>query len=274
MRKSLIYTRNADNSIMTTERVRELAPAVFSTTKAEHLTDKYVPLHTADLLPVLADHGYFPTQAAQVKARKGSADHKHHLVAFARPDTIAQELRPEIILYNSHDGTGAVRLFAGAYRMICSNGIVAGGGMSSRVYHSANSMRGFEEMLKKAVESLPVLMDKMQQLRGVMLDRATIYDMATKAVELRWDKYAADANVRGSFYTEDTIGQITQVQRHDDIGTDAFTVWNRIQENVLRGNAFIRSVTDLRAVDRKARAVSSVKEHVRINEALWDIVNV
>jgi hypothetical protein len=49
-------------------------------------------------------------------------------------------------------------------------------------------------------------------------------------------------------------------------------LFNRIQENVLRGNAFVRSVTDLRTLDRKARAVSSVKEHVRINEALWDIV--
>ena len=188
------------------------------------------------------------------------------------PETIEQELRPEIVLYNSHDGSGAVRLFAGAYRMICSNGIVAGGGMSSRIYHSVNSMRGFEDMLNNTVQSLPKLMETMETLRGVKIDFSAAIAMATKAASLRWDQYDRDSDKRGSFFTNDTVAQILQHQRAEDVGADAYLLFNRIQENVLRGNAFVRSVTDLRTLDRKARAVSSVKEHVRINEALWDIV--
>jgi hypothetical protein len=253
MRKSLIYTRNADNSIMTIDRVRELAPAAFSTTKAEHLTDRYQPLHTAEILPVLADYGYYPTQAAQVRGKNGS-EHKHHLIAFAKPETIEQELRPEIVLYNSHDGSGAVRLFAGAYRMICSNGIVAGGGMSSRIYHSANSIKGFDEMLKNTVQNLPKLMETMETLRGIRLDYDATVAMATKAASLRWKKYNSDSDERGSFYTDNTVAQLTHLQRAEDIGADAYLLFNRIQENVLRGNVFVRSVTDLGAL----KVVSSV----------------
>ena len=44
----VIFSRNNDNGILTTDRIRQLAPSVFSTTKAEHLTERYVPLHTSD----------------------------------------------------------------------------------------------------------------------------------------------------------------------------------------------------------------------------------
>jgi len=56
---------------------------------------------------------------------------------------------------------------------------------------------------------------------------------------------------------------------------DAFTVFNRIQEGVIRGNAFVKSLntTHPEGHMRKARNVSSIKEHVRINSELWDIAD-
>ena len=168
MSKHVIFSRNSNDSALSVERIQQLAPAVFSTTKHERLTDRYVSLHTSDVLPVLADYGYQPVQAAQRRGKDPM--HAQHMMAFAKVDEVTsavQEFRPEIILYNSHDGSGSVKLFAGAFRFICSNGIVAGDGFQSRIYHS-KALTGFEEMLRNTVATLPELMGRIDRMRGVV----------------------------------------------------------------------------------------------------------
>lgn len=272
----VIFSRNNDNGILTTERIRQLAPSVFSTTKRDTLSERYAPLHTADLLPVLADYGYQPVQAAQKRSRNGGAEHAMHMLAFTNAHNIgtATDLRSEIVLYNSHDGTGSVKLFAGAFRFICSNGIVAGDGFQSRTYHNHSAMRGFEEVVRNTIDMLPAMMDKIELLRNTMLDRGEAYDMAVKGVATRWDSYSLDnpAN-KGSFAVAKTVTDVLQPQRIGDEGMDAWTVFNRIQEGVIRGNAFIRSVTaqNPNGTMRKARPIQAIAEHQRINTELWSI---
>jgi hypothetical protein len=275
MSKHVIFSRNANNSTLSQERIASLAPAVYSTTKADRLTNRYVSLHTSDIIPVLADYGYEPVQAAQKRSRIiGTADHAAHMVAFAKPvDMYAEgDIRPEIILYNSHDGTGSVKMFAGCFRFICSNGIVAGEGFSSRVYHS-KALNGFEEMLRKTVDTLPTLMERIERLRGVQLSIDDAYDIAERSVATRWDMY--DNQTKGVYATQSTVGNVLRVTRNEDFSMDAFTVFNRIQESVVRGNAFVKSFNERHpeGVMRKARNISSIKEHVRINTELWNIAD-
>ena len=153
----VIFSRNANNSALTTERIQQLAPASFSTTKADRLTDRYVSLNTSDIITVMQDYGYAPVQAAQKRSRKNNPAHSAHMLAFAKTwdiDFGTEDIRPEIILYNSHDGTGSVKLFAGCYRFICANGLIAGDGFQSRIYHS-KALSGFEDMLRNTVAPLP-----------------------------------------------------------------------------------------------------------------------
>ncbi len=271
----VIFSRNNDNGILTTERIRQLAPAVFSTTKREGLSDRYASLHTADLLPVLADYGYQPVQAAQKRTRKGNPEHSMHMLAFAKAGDMGEGgMRGEIVLYNSHDGTGAVKLFAGAFRFICSNGIVAGDGFSSRTYHNRSAMTSFEEVLRNTVDMLPSMMQKIDVLRNTMLTSDDALSLAKQAVLTRWDKYDGTPK-RGVYALDTTASDVLKVQRIGDEGIDAWTVFNRIQEGVIRGNAFIKSITDVEnnpnGVLRKARPVASIREHQRINTALWDL---
>lgn len=271
----VIFSRNANNGALSTERIAALAPAVYATTKANKLTDRYVSLHTSDIIPVLADYGYEPVQAAQKRSRiAGAADHASHMVAFAKPASSdeAVGIRPEIILYNSHDGTGSVKLFAGCFRFICSNGIIAGEGFQSRVYHS-KALNGFEDMLRKTVDTLPSLMERMERLRGIVLTIDDAYLLAERSVATRWDFFNGQA--KGVYATDTTVGNVLKITRNEDKGMDAFTVFNRIQEGVIRGNAFVKSLnaTHPEGHMRKARNVSSIKEHVRINSELWNIAD-
>lgn len=275
---SLIFTRNANNGALTTERIRQLAPAVFSTTHSDKLTNRYVPMHTSDLLPVLSDYGYEPVQAAQKRSRKLSTEHAGHMLAFAKRDEIITDTtayRPEIIVYNSHDGSGAVKLFAGLYRFICSNGIVAGEGFGVRVMHS-KTLTGFETMLHNVIESLPSMMDKIERLHNTKLTVDQAFTMAERGVQTRWDfvpSWAEGQRKSGVFATDRTVADVLRVTRNEDNYADAFTVFNRIQEGVIRGNAFVKSFTEKHqdGTMRKARTIGSIKEHVRINAELWDI---
>ena len=235
----------------------------------------------------MADYGYVPVSAAQRRSRKAvTAEHTQHMLAFAHVDSLGQDStageRGEIILYNSHDGTGAVKLFAGAYRFICSNGIVAGDGFASAMKHSAKGLAGFEEMLKGTVEALPSMLDTIAQLKNKQLSRDQIDNMLQRSAATRWQQlpdFVASYTPVGTYivHTDDLL----QVQRFADMQADAYTVFNRIQENIIRGNAFIARVqketleggvsTNIVSSLRKARPVNSVSENIRINRELWNI---
>ena len=274
MSKHVIFSRNANNTALSTERIAQLSPAVFATTKHDRLTDRYVALHTSDLIPVMQDYGYSPVQAAQKRSRIVSAEHSAHMLAFARTidtDFAEGDVRPEIVLYNSHDGSSSVKLFAGAFRFICSNGIVAGDGFQSRMYHNTSAMSGFEDMLRQTVDNLPKMMERINMLKGVQLSGATAYEMAKRSVATRWDMY--DAQQKGVYAIDKTIQDVLTVNRNEDSMMDAFTVFNRIQESVIRGKAFVKSITEATPYGsiRKARPINSVKENIRINSELWNI---
>lgn len=284
MKQNLIFSRRADNGILSADDIMQRAPSVFAEDKSSRLTSRYHSLNTSDLLPVLADYGYFPVQAAQKRARKGEQRHAAHMVAFAKSGSGDADMRSEIIAYNSHDGTSGVKLFAGAYRFICSNGIIAGEGFKANVRHTHRAMAGFEEMLQGIITSLPKMMDTIATLRQRRMDYEEAKELATKAVQLRWEfiegVYVPDdtpkgneaAKLRGTYATASTVRDALSCQRREDDAFDAWTVLNRIQENVVRGNVMVRSITDRSQGERKARPIASIQEHVRVNQQLFDMV--
>ena len=276
MKQNLIFSRRADNGILSVDGIMQRAPSVFAEDKSGRLTSRYHSLNTSDLLPVLADYGYHPVQAAQKRARKGEQRHAAHMVAFAKDADGDGGLRSEIIAYNSHDGTSGVRLFAGAYRFVCSNGIIAGEGFKANVRHTHRAMAGFEEMLQGIITSLPKMMDTIATLRQQRMDYDEAKELATKAVQLRWDflegAYVPDDMSKGTYATDKTVRDALSCQRREDDAFDAWTVLNRIQENVVRGNVMVRSITDRSQGERKARPIASIQEHIRVNQQLFDMV--
>ncbi len=277
----LIFSRNAYHTELVSDTIQRLAPAVYANTVKNTLSDRYAQLRTADVLPIMADHGFVPTQAAQKRSRKADPLHTQHMVAFAHRDTLPGSAgydgtRGEIIIYNSHDGTGSIKMFAGAFRFICSNGIVAGDGYQSRLYHNQANVNSFELMLTNTVKRMPVMLERIELMRNTQVSYDMSLELATKAALTRWDwtpELDVAAVPKGSYATGLTARSMLDVRRSDDRHTDAWTIFNRIQENVIRGGAMIKSFSERNAegVYRKSRAVNSVNENIRVNRQLWDI---
>ena len=280
MSQSLIFSRGINNGILSDADIMQRAPAVFAEDKAERLTSRYASLKTSDLLPVLRDYGYHPVQAAQKRARKGKQEHSAHLLAFSRagdisPDVPGGGVRSEVLVYNSHNGTSGVKLMAGAYRFVCSNGIVRGDGNSVSVRHTHKAMQDFEDMLRRIIEGVPAMMSTIEALRDRRMSNEEAWNFAEKAVNLRWDfmqkAYIPD-NPHGSYADSITIRQALAYHRAEDNFSDAWSVFNRVQENVLRGNVFIKSLTEKGMKERKARPIASIQEHVSVNQKMFDLI--
>ena len=234
---------------------------------------------------VLDDWGYKPTQARQTPSRKqGKKPFAQHMLSFAHESDLNAdnaETRPEIILYNSHDGKSALKLFAGAFRFICSNGIVAGDGFQSKMRHSKKTANGFEKLLTDTAESLPRMMQRIATLQETET-AANVLDFAFNAAKLRWemapDELAENAET-GTYFNGVTMRDLQGARRYDDQGPNAWKVFNRIQENIMRGGPNILSLTKKAKETgqgwkyRKAKAVSSLPETIRLNRELWDLSN-
>lgn len=73
-------------------------------------------------------------------------------------------------------------------------------------------------------------------------------------------------------YPDDVLGgmqpsQLLHCRREQDAGADLWRVYNRVQENLLRGGLSRRSATGRLT---RTRRITSIREDVRINGALWD----
>ena len=152
----LIYTRRPDAQPLTLDNIVHLAPAAFTDGASTEVSKRYNNFDTMQAIQVLGTYGYLPVQAAQRKSRKGDNKmYTQHMLAFAHKWNLLDRDRPEIILYNSHDGKSSLRLFAGMFRGICSNGLVAGEGFEGRMRHMNLDDTAFYDMVDDVAHTIP-----------------------------------------------------------------------------------------------------------------------
>lgn len=124
-------------------------------------------------------------------------DHTHSFVQNERmrlqitfPELKMQDSESDIALslfvHNSYDQSEGVRMYFGAIRAICANGMVFGDVMS-KMYH--RHTRGFElsqfkQKLEEAVETFPIINHRIRQLERSFVDEALI-DSVEKNVSKR-----------------------------------------------------------------------------------------
>ena len=104
-------------------------PSIFTEMAADRTSDKYQHISTIRVLDGLKREGFVPVKAMQSRVRiADKANFTKHLIRLRHVDArpTVSGLFPEIVLINSHDGLSSYRLMSGIYRLICSNGLIAG----------------------------------------------------------------------------------------------------------------------------------------------------
>ena len=288
----LIITRKETAAAMELADIAETCPAVLTETAAPETSGRYGFINTMQAMQILGDYGFRPTQATQRPSRKAShRPYAMHAISFAHDSDLNEnnkDSRPEIILYNSHDAKSALKLYSGCFRFICSNGLVAGNGFQSKMRHSHTTANGFESMLKDTAANLPRMMNRVAALQETTVDNESAIDFAYNAAALRWEQIpqnrtggfmASDQAKPGAYFDYGTIREMFQANRYADQGHTAWLVFNRIQENIMRGGPSIVSLTK-RAKEtgqgyklRKSKAITSLPKTIDVNRKLWDLAD-
>ena len=261
--------------------VTQRVPALFTDTPHPDRSDRYGMMSTYEAMSIILDNGWVPVTAAQVKPRKAdNLAYGKHLIAFTNADFEGtEEGKPTLLLYNSHDGTSSFKIMTGFYRFVCSNGIVCGTGFSHNLRHSKANASSFQAMLDDVMPKFPAMLQRIQQMQEVYVDSYQTSYFAEMALDTRWESYynacKRDEKPKGSFWTYQIANDALRAKRIEDQANTAWNIFNRVQEVVLKGRTNILSYSQRHpeGAFRKARAVTSVKATVDINQKLWDLAD-
>ena len=246
--------------------LRSLAPSIFTQTGAQGVSEKYSHISTDKVISDMETLGWGVVDAKEVKARKNIGFQKH-LVVFRNPDVVingadGDQVFPQILLTNSHDGKNSFTFTPGLFRMICENGLVVATEQFAdfKVRHMGYDFEALQNTIRSIVESLPLTVESMNKMKEIQLGEEQILDLAKSLLELR---------VEGTDNTfgEVAIEQVLQPQRNQDYGNGLWEVFNRVQENIMEGNF---SYLTIRGRVRQARKIKNFKQDLDLNKAMFN----
>ena len=256
MTNELNTSRMMTNHTYTLDEIKQIAPSVFTTEKAPHLTDKYIQTPTSRVVEDLMNLGWQVTKALEVRSRKYKGFQKH-VVVFRNPDIMIKgkdgdDAFPQILLTNSHDGKAAFNFRVGIFRLVCSNGLVISDADFSNVSirHINYTFESLQAKVAEMIAKLPNLVNKINTFKQTQLTEEQMKDFATKAMQLRTKQQV-------------NVLEILTAERPQDEGNDLWVVFNRIQEKLTGGS--------YRAGRRKARSVKNFQKDIELNEQLFEL---
>src|SRR6201993_1603142 len=111
------------------DELRRFAPSVFASQPIEGVSERYSFLPTSSILNGMRENGWVPVRAREQTVRtKAGPAFKKHVLRFARSEHLQSwdknQVRPEVVLVNSHDKSSAYQLHCGLFRLVCTNGMV------------------------------------------------------------------------------------------------------------------------------------------------------
>ena len=267
----LPQTRGA--AALSDEQLRRCAPSIFASQPIDTVSDRYSFLPTSSILIGMRENGWLPVRAEQqsvrTEARRGF---QKHLIRFARADHLdsweKNQVRPEVVLLNSHDKSSAYQLHCGLFRLVCSNGMVISDATFQRISirHSGFNPDSVIEASFEVLSAVPDIMNKVQLFQDRILSDAERLALATGATTYRWE----DPNKAPV-----SPSMLLAPRRFGDGARDLWTTLNTVQENVIRGGQrdYSRRRPDGRKTP-KSRAIKGIDEDIKLNKALWRMAEV
>jgi len=252
------------NEALSNDQIARYAPSVLAAEAHESRGERYAFIPTIDVIDGLRQNGFQPYEVRQTRVRDQSKrDFTKHMVRLRHATSIEAavgEEVPEIVLINSHDGSSSYQLLAGFFRMVCSNGLIAGDICNDiRVRHSGNVVDNVIEGAVRVLDNVEEIAGRIDTYKAITLAPQEQQVFANAALQLRWDdKAPVEAD------------QVLRTRRWADNKADLWTVFNRVQENLLKGGLSGRTTTGRRT---HTRGVGGVTENVKLNRALWTLAD-
>lgn len=283
------YTRATDNLLRKFQPI-DLSgfKAINAQGEAEDLSSRYSFIPTTRVISVFADHGFYPVEAREVRAREGHQGFQKHLIKFRQPNAnpILNECFAEIALTNSHNGLSSYILLAAMHRIACYNGLITSAGDIGKltIRHTGYTDEKVSEAIQYITSFLPMLADKVQQFKSIEMTPNEQGVFVEAALAVRYD---AETLKERKF---DIPAILTPIRREDQ-ARNLWTTYNIVQEKIIKGRGITSAKVEdiekteqrradyeqrhgyrprwMKAKTTKNRGINAISENVRINQGLW-----
>jgi hypothetical protein len=241
---------------MTTSDLQRLVPAAFAATPAPDVSTAYQFILTIPIVETLLQRGW-QIRSAHQNSHKSDPFASHRIV-FDVPGTPLKkevgEVWPTATLFNSHNRTRRLSFSVGFFRTWCSNQaqISVLSADLTKIHLIGWGGYNLNNMIDAAMSQFAELPYTMERMKSTRFNGALQSDLARKALSIR--RYG-DSSCE-QLYTEHDAAVVLSPRRAIDIGTDLWTVYNRVQENILNGNK---------------GGIQEVTLNRRINLGLWEL---
>ena len=243
---------------MTLQQAIQLAPSIGATRADINPANTYQFISTRETLEQVIDNGWVIV-GASAAGKVLSAQHRVTLVRNEDLENVNGEGLLRMELFNSHNKTKRFMTAIGYFKWACANGLIAayGPAESIRTKHrfSDSRLEAIMTKIQEASQYYPQILGMIESFKQRRLSDVEQVDYAKYAILGRYLYRQNPPKVLGDI--ERMAQRLLSVRREEDNGDTAWQVYNRVQENVVRG---IEGVT---------RPLRGYDDHIRVNRLLW-----
>jgi len=232
--------------------LRERVPAIFTKTPSPKVSNRYSFADSEYYLQKFIDADWTIHSARQVS----KSEYAPHQVILRNNDiATVGDLLPQLIFTNSHNGIKKMTMDTGIYRLVCSNGLVVPTSItqSLSIKHIDLGDSTTDTIVNSFYEKIPIIMNNIDRMRNKILTNDEIDNFTYNALQIRF------INAVGI-----NINDVVKPSRIEDYSDDLWTVFNVVQEKIIRGGIQLPS-------KRHSRPINNFVNDNDINTKLWQL---
>jgi methionine-rich copper-binding protein CopC len=252
---------------LTNEQLKIVAPSIFSDTPIQGVSDRYAFVPTHSVLDTFRAAGYYPIMASESKVRdEDNQGYQKHIIQFRNIDNLlrpdASEEYADIVLTNSHNRTSSFIVDLAFFRLVCSNMMVVPSQTFSHhsIIHSGFNLDKVTRAINEVVSYMPKMKEEIDNFKSIQLSSLEAHSLAKAAIDIRFDK---------DTHTVDST-EFLRVNRSEDNDSSLWTVFNRVQEAMIRGGAKITNKNTNKTFTSKA--ITAIDTSLKLNKELFSTV--
>jgi hypothetical protein len=234
------------------DSLRQRVPAIFTKTPSPKVSNRYSFADSEYYLQKFIDADWFIHSARQVS----KSEYAPHQVILRNKDiATVGDLLPQLIFTNSHNGIKKMTMDTGIYRLVCSNGLVVPTSItqSLSIKHIDLGDSTTDTIVNSFYEKIPIIMNNIDRMRNKILTNDEIDNFTYNALQIRF------INAVGI-----NINDVVKPLRLEDNSDDLWTVFNVVQEKIIRGGIQLPS-------KRHSRPINNFVNDNDINTKLWQL---
>jgi hypothetical protein len=176
-----------------------------------------------------------------------------------------------LALTNSHNGLSSFQIDTAFFRLACSNGLLLPSSSltSARVTHKIGMERDVIEASARVVQEFPEQIKMIESMKSITLSTDEQMLLAESARNLVFEPEQIELNQSRNI---DLRAKLLTTRRYDDRKDDLWTVFNKVQENVIKGGIRVLSQNEQGDVRlARTRAVNAIDRDAKLNKELMSL---